>query len=332
MCCNAWLYSVFWNHLLASSVCYTVCFRKWRLFISVSKIVVGSIVTKCPTCVLAPSSLKELDECYELLNKASSYGGGRAAKALVCFTVSLSYINSYDFLLSQVIVSKIRERAHQITARMQSGMSPVDRSPKEKQSEEEEEELDELAIYSGRARFVSAKTSESTQSSQPSPATKSSTITNLDLHPAFRHFETYHTAHPSLLNNLRHATQQPPVTAQSFRPGINNVSIWQEMSSSGSGSPVQADGTTSGMNIQADCITYNPSFDLNNLGGPNGMPRGLTRDSLSSEPEGMQWTVSKNAFEDGGHGGLGTAMSWESNWQGYLNQLGMNYPDTDIGF
>lgn len=218
---------------------------------------------------------------------------------------------------------------------MQSGMSPVDRSPKEKQSDDEEEELDELAIYSGRARFVSAKTSESTQSSQPSPSIKSGTITNLDSHPAFRHFETYHTAHPSLLNNLRHATRQPPVTAQSFRSGINNVSIWQEMSSSGGGSPVQADGTTSSMNIQADGITYT-SFDLNNLGGPtNGMPPcrgGLARDSLSSEPDGMQWTVSKNAFEDGGHGGLGTAMSWESNWQGYLNQLGMNYPDTDIGF
>ena len=31
------------------------------------------------------------------------------------------------------------------------------------------------------------------------------------------------------------------------------------------------------------------------------------------------------------HGGLGTAMSWESNWQGYMQQLGVPY-DNDLGF
>lgn len=209
---------------------------------------------------------------------------------------------------------------------MQAGLSPETHSPGSKQSEEDEE-LDELAIYSGRGRLVAAKLNGSRQ---PSPALKSSTITNLDFQPAFR--ETYRTAHPSLLNNLRHATQQPPVTAQSFRPGINNVSIWQEMSSSVNGSPVQADGpgSSSNANVQLENITYSPSFGLDP--GPLST-QGITRESLSSEPENMlQWSANRSAFEDGGHGGLGTAMSWESNWQGYMNQLGMNYPDTDIGF
>jgi hypothetical protein len=35
--------------------------------------------------------------------------------------------------------------------------------------------------------------------------------------------------------------------------------------------------------------------------------------------------------EEEGHGGLGTAMSWESNWQGFMHQLGVPY-ENDAGF
>ncbi|KAF8508941.1 fungal-specific transcription factor domain-containing protein [Hysterangium stoloniferum] len=283
---------VFWNHLMASSI------------------VVGSIATKCPTSVLAQSSIKELDACYTLFERAAGFGesSGRPARALV-------------------IVSKIRDRAHQVAARIQAGILPQE-LPRQGDSDNCEEEHDELSILSGRGRLIAPKSHSPTHSTIV-VSSRQPSICATDSPSPQREFDAFNAAHPALLDNLRHATQQPRVTT--IRPVgelVNDGQAWQDITDISGINP--GNSASQPEDVQ---------FALPPNVGPSAHPvRGNVPAPLMFEqdtgPTSLLWNMMpiKPNPEAEGHGGLGTAMSWESNWQGYLHQFGMVYADAESGF
>jgi hypothetical protein len=52
--------------------------------------------------------------------------------------------------------------------------------------------------------------------------------------------------------------------------------------------------------------------------------------NIASQPWYITPSPPRESPEEQCHGGLGTAMSWESNWQGYMQQLGVPY-ESDLG-
>lgn len=96
-------------------------------------IILGSIVTRCPSMSLAPSALVQLDSACELFSKAAS--GFRANKVLS-------------------IMLSLQQRAHHCLDEFRKGRSP----PASRQSTILEpttpDETDELAVLGGRTRLV----------------------------------------------------------------------------------------------------------------------------------------------------------------------------------
>ncbi|KAF8506319.1 hypothetical protein JB92DRAFT_731568 [Gautieria morchelliformis] len=134
---------VFWNHLLASSI------------------VVGSVALKSPRCVLAPSAISELEKCFLLFESAAKFrdSSARPARGLA-------------------IVSRLRDRAHQLAAALKAGLLPKEPAEGTK-APDSDHEPDELLILSGRGRLVEAKpeASPSQRSSQASPVRSSNATT-----------------------------------------------------------------------------------------------------------------------------------------------------------
>ncbi|KAF8577043.1 hypothetical protein K439DRAFT_1622389 [Ramaria rubella] len=277
---------VFWNHLLASSI------------------VVGSVATKCPQSVLAPSAISELESCYVLFENAAKFGNcsGRPARAVT-------------------IVSKLRDRAYQVATAIKAGLLP-DESTSGMKDDDPERDTDELLILSGRGRLVSAKSAPS------APRTSSVTSnTNMSGRSQQSGMDTSNV-HPLLLNNLRLATQQEAFTSQSVEALWNDATMWENASIGpqlpGTFRPDNFDyAFGSAVGLGTTCGDVPP------VGGLHQPPK--TEHEAVDVQSWYQTPPAEGSVEEECHGGLGTAMSWESNWQGYMQQLGVP-GENDLGF
>lgn len=117
--------------------CSSLCARFWTVwtFAFSAAIVFGTIVTRGPQSPLASNAMKELDDAWLLFSKASVHSR-RAAKALP-------------------ILTKLREKAHMALSTAQNERSPQQLG--QQWSMKVEQDDDELDIFAGRTRFVSAK-------------------------------------------------------------------------------------------------------------------------------------------------------------------------------
>ncbi|EGN96940.1 hypothetical protein SERLA73DRAFT_75787 [Serpula lacrymans var. lacrymans S7.3] len=124
-----------------------LCSRFWTMwtFAFSAAIVFGTIVTRGPRSPLASNAMTELDNACILFSKAAAHSP-RAARALP-------------------ILTKLSEKAHHALSNVQSGQSSA--SQGQFWSLKEEEGDDELAIFSGRTRFVSAKRAAPQTPSEP---------------------------------------------------------------------------------------------------------------------------------------------------------------------
>ncbi|TDL15881.1 hypothetical protein BD410DRAFT_81432 [Rickenella mellea] len=119
-----------------------------------SAIVFGSVVTRGPSCEMAGGALKELDEAVELFSSASKTSR-RAAKALN-------------------ILQRLQAKAHTAYASVNKGprVLPPSSDLSDLLRVPDDEGEDELALYGGRTRLVSKRTTPSPSASvvmSPSP-------------------------------------------------------------------------------------------------------------------------------------------------------------------
>ncbi|KAG1774346.1 fungal-specific transcription factor domain-containing protein [Suillus placidus] len=115
----------------------SLCARFWGIwtFAFSAAIVFGTIVTRGPQSPLASNAMKELDDACLLFSKAAAHSR-RAAKALP-------------------ILNKLREKAHIALAAAQNERPSQQLG--QQWSIKVEQDDDELEIFAGRTRFVSAK-------------------------------------------------------------------------------------------------------------------------------------------------------------------------------
>lgn len=124
-----------------------------RLQLIARQIVFGTIVTRGPQSPLASNAMKELDDAYILFSKASAHSR-RAAKALVSIR---SFYDWYTLMetIPQPILTKLRDKARASHAAAQN------EGPSQQLGQQwgvkVEQDDDELEIFAGRTRFVSAK-------------------------------------------------------------------------------------------------------------------------------------------------------------------------------
>ncbi|KAF8513990.1 hypothetical protein BU17DRAFT_68547 [Hysterangium stoloniferum] len=111
-------------------------------------IVLGSIVTRSPACQLSASAMTELDLACNLMEHRAA--PGRSAKAVP-------------------ILRRLRDKAHNALTQLSQGGGPMDKSsPSSNNSTStKDEEHDELAIYAGRTRFISASARSRSPTSSP---------------------------------------------------------------------------------------------------------------------------------------------------------------------
>lgn len=116
----------------------SLCARFWNIwtFAFSAAIVFGTIVTRGPQSPLAANAMKELDDACILFSKASAHSR-RAAKALP-------------------ILNKLREKAHVSLAAAQNER-PSQQLGQQWGVKVEPDDDDELDIFAGRTRFISAK-------------------------------------------------------------------------------------------------------------------------------------------------------------------------------
>ncbi|KAF8661287.1 hypothetical protein AX16_001386 [Volvariella volvacea WC 439] len=113
--------------------------RMWFLWTHMFScaIVLGSIVTRCPSMSVAPSALLQLDSACELFSKAA--GGFHAEKVLE-------------------IMLKLRERAHISLNDFKNGnASPIGRLMGVQEPNSPENDNDELSMLGGKTRLVEEK-------------------------------------------------------------------------------------------------------------------------------------------------------------------------------
>ena len=137
----------------------------WHFLIKAQKVVLGTVVTRGPRSPLAQSAMAELDQACILFTKASECSI-RAAKALVGPS-SLPRGRLAHKL--QPILIRLSEKARYALASAQSNPAPTsgDKGGLLWNIKQEDTE-DELAILSGRTRFVSSrKGGDSTMSTPP---------------------------------------------------------------------------------------------------------------------------------------------------------------------
>ncbi|KAF8159762.1 fungal-specific transcription factor domain-containing protein [Crassisporium funariophilum] len=198
--------------------------RMWFLWTHMFScaIVLGSIVTRCPSMSLAPSALVQLDSACELFSKAAR--GFQAGKVLN-------------------IMLHLQEKAHFSLDEFRRGKgSPLSRYNPAAGPATPEDDDDELSILGGKTRLVSKKEPSSPLILDRSP-TSNNPIVPLPLSP------TMQKVHPSVLEYLQSFStsasgQQVPNQQQRFQhhSSSNHGSYSNEPSSSmGQGSFSDAD-------------------------------------------------------------------------------------------
>lgn len=116
-------------------------------------IVLGSIVTRCPSMSLAPSALVQLDSACELFSKAAN--GFRANKVLVnMFPWIKSLYLEFD-VSAQHIMERLQQKAHTSLNDFRKGKgSPIGRHGSSSEPLTPVDENDELATLGGKTRLV----------------------------------------------------------------------------------------------------------------------------------------------------------------------------------
>ncbi|KAG8220860.1 hypothetical protein J3R82DRAFT_2355 [Butyriboletus roseoflavus] len=134
--------------------------RMWFLWTHMFScaIVLGSVVTRCPSMSLAPSALVQLDSACELFSKAA-----RGFRAQPVLDIMITLQKKAHISLNEFRKGKISPLARQLSSHSEPG-SPF-------------EENDELSTLGGRTRLVAKKDSLSPQSS-PTVIDRSPTSSN----------------------------------------------------------------------------------------------------------------------------------------------------------
>ncbi|KAH7890671.1 fungal-specific transcription factor domain-containing protein [Phlebopus sp. FC_14] len=144
-------------------------------------IVLGSVVTRCPSISLAPSALLQLDSACELFSKAA-----RGFRAQSVLEVMITLRKKAHVSLNEFRKGKLSPLTRQLSSQSESG-SPL-------------EEDDELSTLGGKTRLVAKKESMSPASSpavcERSP-TSSNPIVPLPLTSGSNHY------HPHVVDYLR---------------------------------------------------------------------------------------------------------------------------------
>lgn len=135
--------------------CPSLCARFWTIwtFAFSAAIVFGTIVTRGPQSPLASNAMKELDDACLLFSRAATHSR-RAAKALP-------------------IITRLREKAHVALAAAQSERPSQQLG--QQWSVKVEQDDDELDIFAGRTRFLSAKRPTSLPGDYPEASSNSHT-------------------------------------------------------------------------------------------------------------------------------------------------------------
>ncbi|KII85775.1 hypothetical protein PLICRDRAFT_56260 [Plicaturopsis crispa FD-325 SS-3] len=158
--------------------------RMWFLWTHMFScaIVLGSIVTRCPSMSLAPSALVQLDSACELFSKAAP--GFRAQKVLA-------------------IMLRLQEKAHYSLTEFRNGKSPVSaRSAYPPEPLTPDDQDDELSTLGGKTRLVAKK--EYTSPSPPAIIDHSPTSMNPVVPLPLPSYDgQQHPVHPSVVEYLR---------------------------------------------------------------------------------------------------------------------------------
>ncbi|KAJ7453960.1 hypothetical protein B0H11DRAFT_265925 [Mycena galericulata] len=155
-------------------------------------IILGSIVTRCPSMSLAPSALVQLDSACELFSKAAR--GFRAVKVL---NIMLRLQEKAHHSLEDFRKGKLSPAARRITP---DSLSPV-------------EENDELSTLGGKTRLVAKKEPMSPLMLDRSP-TSHNPVVPLPLSPSLNE-----QVHPSVLEYLN--TFQQPSSGHNGYPDVD---------------------------------------------------------------------------------------------------------------
>jgi hypothetical protein len=171
------------------------------------------------------------------------------------------------------------------------------------------------------------------RSPQESPVRSLDAITNKAGTAHSRdNLDAYNIVHPMLLDNLRVATQQER-TVQFDGSFWNDATTWDNPGTNVYEPPIQA-LMQPGADFSA-CVSL-PRFSSDFTSFTTGVAsQHPTVENESANITSQPWFATpsppQESPEEECHGGLGTAMSWESNWQGYMQQLGVPY-DNELGF
>ncbi|TFK39369.1 fungal-specific transcription factor domain-containing protein [Crucibulum laeve] len=180
--------------------------RMWFLWTHMFScaIVLGSIVTRCPSMSLAPSALVQLDSACELFSKAAR--GFRAGKVLS-------------------IMLHLQEKAHYSLEEFRRGNgSPLTRYHSGSEPPTPVDDEDELSVLGGKTRLVAKKEPSSPHILERSP-TSQNPIVPLPLSP------TIGNVHPSVVEYLQsfrpsnHHQQQQPQSSTSSHNSFSDVDI-----------------------------------------------------------------------------------------------------------
>jgi len=143
-------------------------------------IILGSVVTKCPSMSLAPSALVQLDSACELFSKAAR--GFRAQSVLE-------------------VMLGLREKAHLSLSEHRKGqVSPLGRQPSEPYSQDGDQ--DELSVLGGKTRLVAKKDSASAASS-PAVIDRSPTSLNPVVPLPLMSGNAHQAVHPNVVLYLQ---------------------------------------------------------------------------------------------------------------------------------
>ncbi|KAF9449957.1 hypothetical protein P691DRAFT_666328 [Macrolepiota fuliginosa MF-IS2] len=194
--------------------------RMWFLWTHMFScaIVLGSIVTRCPSMSLAPSALVQLDSACELFSKAAP--GFRATKVLK-------------------IMLHLQQKAHYSLDEFRRGNSTVNRYLPGSEPVTPDTDNDELALLGGKTRLVAKIEPSSPQILERSPNSQNP-IVPLPLSPTMQnHLD------PSVVEYLRSFGQQPSTANAPTSPGNQVPSPQRGSFSDVDLSPVSVYGMTS---------------------------------------------------------------------------------------
>jgi hypothetical protein len=141
---------------LAYRFYYVQLRREWNIDHDVigteeSQIILGSIVTRCPSMSLAPSALGQLDSACELFSKAAP--GFRAQKVLVSSSLFSFYLCSFMHICQSVML-RLQEKAHISLNEFRNGkVSARSRHPTTSGLRRPDED-DELSALGGTTRLI----------------------------------------------------------------------------------------------------------------------------------------------------------------------------------